>query len=182
MSVLVVFGTTEGHTQKVAEKVKSILAELGEQVELYDCTRRPRDLDVKKFDAIIVAGSIHQQRHQRSVENFVSAHLHELEAVPSALLSVSISAAFKEGQKDAQSYVDELIKRTGWQTPQTLLVAGALKHSEYDYFMEQFVQHVVLKGRHVDEMHGDYVFTDWDALSQFITSFADLVRTQKISS
>lgn len=172
MKILIVYATTEGQTQIIAERVAAQLREGGHQPELYDAARRPGDLDIGVFDKIIVAGSVHQKQHQRSLEIFALSNLAQLKAKPTLFLSVSLSAAFDDGRADAQSYVDEFFTYTGWQASQALLVAGALRYDEYDYFMEQIVEHVILKGREVNGPAGDHEFTDWDALSRSVEAFA----------
>jgi len=42
-----------------------------------------------------------------------------------------------------------------------MLVAGALRFDEYDYFKQQIVEHVVLKDHQTNQPKGDYEFTDW---------------------
>lgn len=171
MKILIVYGTTEGQTQIIAERVAAQLREAGHKPELYDAARRPGDLDIGVFDKIIVAGSVHQKQHQRSLEIFALSNLAQLKAKPTLFLSVSLSAAFEDGRADAQGYVDEFFAYTGWQASQALLVAGALRYDEYDYFMEQIVEHIVLKGRAVNGPKGDHEFTDWDGLARSVDAF-----------
>jgi len=54
---------------------------------------------------------------------------------------------------------------TGWQPTRTVLLAGALRYSEYDDFREQIIQHLILKGREITVSTGDHELTDWDDLS-----------------
>ena len=147
------------------------MLELGHEAHLVD-TASLEDIHVDSYDKIVVAGSVHQQRHQDSVEIFVMASLAELQKRPTLFLSVSLSAAFPEGMLEAQSYVDAFFVSTGWKPSQSLLVAGALRYSEYDYFKEQIIEYVVLKGRKVEGPKGDYEFTDWETLSRAVDSFA----------
>jgi menaquinone-dependent protoporphyrinogen oxidase len=97
--------------------------------------------------------------------------LAELQKKPTLFLSVSLSAAFPEGMTEAQSYIDAFLAGTGWKPTQSLLVAGALQYTEYDYFQEQVIEHIVLKGRKVEGIRGDLEFTDWAALSRTVDSF-----------
>jgi menaquinone-dependent protoporphyrinogen oxidase len=100
------------------------------------------------------------------------ANLAELQKRPTLFLSVSLSAAFPDGMLEAQSYVDAFLVSTGWKPTQSLLVAGALRYDEYDYFKAQIIEHVVLKCREVAGAKGDYEFTDWGSLSRAVESFA----------
>ena len=119
---------------------------------------------------------MHQRNHPETIVSFVLAHLDDLKAKPTALISVSLSAAFADGLGDAQSYVDALVEETGWQPTEICLAAGALRYSEYDFFQEQIIRHVVLRGRDVKDVGGDYDFTDWDALRHFVDGFVTKVR------
>ena len=145
--------------------------ELGHDAHLFDTASSPEDLHANSYDKIIVAGSVHHQQHQEFIEVFVTARLAELKTRPTLFLSVSLSAAFSEGTSEARSYVDAFLGSTGWKPTQSLLVAGALRYAEYDYFKEQIIEHVVLKGRKVEGPKGDYEFTDWEALSRAVDSF-----------
>jgi menaquinone-dependent protoporphyrinogen oxidase len=171
MRILVAYGTSEGQTRKIAEAVAGRVRDLGHEAYLFDTAGNPMDLHVETYEKIIVAGSVHQRRHQESVEVFVTAKLAELQKKPALFLSVSLSAAFAEGMTEARSYVDAFLTTTGWKPAQALLVAGALQYAEYDYFKEQVIEHVVLKGRKVEGSKGDCEFTDWISLTRAIDAF-----------
>jgi menaquinone-dependent protoporphyrinogen oxidase len=174
MRVLVSYGTSEGQTKKIAEAVAARVQELGHDADLFDTASIPTDLHVDSYDKIIIAGSVHQQRHQESVEVFVTAKLAELRKRLTLFLSVSLSAAFSRGLPEAQSYLEAFLKSTGWNPTKSLLVAGALRYAEYDYFRQQIIEHIVLKDHHVDRCTGDYEFTDWPVLFKEIGSFIRL--------
>jgi menaquinone-dependent protoporphyrinogen oxidase len=169
MNVLIAFATSEGQTQKIVTKVAETLNGLGYHTDLVhtDSFQQP---SLDKYEKIIVAGSVHQERHQTSLENFVIATLSELQKRPTVFISVSLSAAFPEGASDAENYIYDFRKRTGWSPSLSLAVAGALHYAEYDYFKAQIIRHVILKG-HRPIPNTDYEFTDWDSLLTAIKTF-----------
>jgi menaquinone-dependent protoporphyrinogen oxidase len=171
MQVLVAFATSEGQTQKIAEAVTRRVRELGHDVELFNTGHSPAGVQVNDFDKIVVAASVHQQQHQESIEDFVVANLAELQKRPTLFLSISLSAAFAEGMTEAQGYVQTFLDGTGWRPARSLLVAGALRQDEYDYFKAQIIEHVVLKDRKVDDPSKDHEFTDWAALARAVEDF-----------
>jgi len=170
VKVLVVYGTTEGQTRKIAEHVSRHLREDHHEVRLCD-SAQVRNLDIALFDTIMISASIHQQAHQESVTNFVCAHLGQLRTRPALFLSVSLSAAFDETKPEAKTYVDRFLADTGWQPTRICLVAGALRYSTYDYYQEQIVKHTVLKGREIAEPGRDQELTDWEGLSRDVDAF-----------
>lgn len=173
LNVLVVYGTTEGQTRKIAERTIARLSERGHQAVLRDSVALASNSDLERFHAFIVAASVHQQQHQEAVAAFVAAHRKLLNAKPSAFISVSLSAAMDDGQAEAQKYVDRFLSVSDWRPSMTLLLGGALRLSEYDYFQEQIVKFIVLKGGSVAATGRDREFTDWNALANFVDRFLD---------
>lgn len=181
MKVLVAYGTTEGHTQKIAKHVATKIREKGIDVDLYDCSRRLRGHEFGAIDAVIIAASVHQQNHQESVVAFATAHREGLNTTPSALISVSLSAAFEDGKKEAADYVERFFKVTGWRPEFVHLAEGALKYSEYDFFKEQIIRYVVMARHEKFSDQMDQEFTDWDALDNFVTKFLENASSKVMS-
>jgi menaquinone-dependent protoporphyrinogen oxidase len=173
VTVLIVYGTTEGQTRKIADWTAKRARERGHDVELHDIATLPPGLDLKLFHAFIIAASVHQQRHQETITDFVLAHHELLNAMPSAFISVSVSAVLEEAKADAQQYVDHFVSVTGWRPRKTLLLGGALRFTEYDYFQEQIVRFIVMKRGGAAITERDREFTDWNALAGFVDEFLE---------
>lgn len=171
MNILIAYGTSEGQTRKIAEAVAHQIEQMGHQAVLYDTAGKPEGLKPEQFDRIVVAGSVHERGHQQSVEVFVLANKAALQDRPTLFLSVSLSAAFADGQAEARSYIDRFVEGTGWKPGHSQPVAGATHTGEYDYFQTQILEHGVLKDR--AETGGDAEFTDWQALSDVIDAFVN---------
>jgi menaquinone-dependent protoporphyrinogen oxidase len=113
LDVLIVYGTTEGQTRKIAEWTATHIRGRGHQAELYDSAAPVSDLDLETYDAFIVAGSIHQECHQETVINFVIAHRETLDTKPSAFISVSLSAVLEGGRKRKNTWTALSLRRAG---------------------------------------------------------------------
>ena len=175
MKILVVYGTTEGQTRKIAERMAARIEDHGPPAELVDSASLPKDLDVDSYDAFIVAGSVHQHRHQASMVHFIAEHLKQLNAKPSAFVSVSLAAVLEEDKREAQAYVDKVLEETGWRPTETMLLAGALLYTHYDFLKRQIMKLIVWKGGGPTDADRDYEFTDWQALSKFVDAFIEKV-------
>jgi len=174
MKVLIVFGTTEGQTRKIAEWTATHVRKLGHEVELRDSASPANDSDLVPFDAFIIGASVHQARHQDAIINFAIAHYQLLNAKPAAFISVSLSAVLEDEKKEAQKYVDRFVSVTGWQPRMSLLLGGALRFTEYDYFQEQIVKFIVMKRGGTECTGHDHEFTDWNALASFVDGFLEI--------
>jgi menaquinone-dependent protoporphyrinogen oxidase len=79
-NVLVAFGTHDGQTRKVAERIATVLRVRTHTVGLFDLRRPPREtLDLSRFQAVLVGSPIRAQGYLRPVVRFVQSHRTELE-------------------------------------------------------------------------------------------------------
>lgn len=178
MNVLIAFGSTEGQTRKIAHHIEATLAAANHTVTLTDCSETSKTPSLSAFDAVIVAASVHNKRHQDSVNSFAFVERTHLEAMPSAFISVSLSIIAKDGEEEAQQYIDDFAVETGWTPKAIHLAAGAVRYLEYDFFKEFTVKQLVLDGEEIpDKAAGNPEYTDWNALDRFVKSFIDSART-----
>jgi len=171
LNVLIVYGTTEGQTRKIAEWIANHVRQRGHDAELRDSASVDSALALERFDAFIVAGSVHHEYHQESIRDFVLAHRQILDQKPSAFISVSLSAVLEGAQPEAQKYAEMFLSGTAWRPAKTLLLGGALRFTNYDYFQEQIVRFIVMGDGAPGQGNEDREFTDWNELGAFIDGF-----------
>ena len=173
MNILVVYGTTEGQTRKIADFMANRLRDRGSEVSLIDSIDIPKDLDVDGFDAVVAAGSVHNGRHQAALFQFARDRRASLRAKPTAFVSVSLSMASdaKEDRLDAAACVDRFTEAAEWTPTVTHLVAGAIRYSQYDFFKSWMLRMIAsTKGASTDTSK-DHEFTDWQDLEAFVDAF-----------
>lgn len=174
-NILIAYGTTEGHTRKIAHRVADWLMDEGHTVQLYDTTRDHSSPAFEHIDRAILAGSLHQSRHQASLTHFVQSNRLALQAIPTALLSVSLTAALHDAdsESEARACINRFIQEVRWKPTVTLAVAGALKYTEYDW-LKRMVMKAISKQKGGDiDTSKDYEYTDWEALKRFILEFVN---------
>jgi len=171
VKILIVYGTTEGQTRKIAEWTADRVRQRGHEVELRDSAALVSDLDLRALDAFIVAASVHHEHHQKTITNFVVAHRELLNVTPSAFISVSLSAVLEAEKTEAKRYLDHFVSVTGWKPLLTLLIGGAARFTEYDYFQEQVIKFIVLRRGGTMGTDRDREFTDWNELGDFVDEF-----------
>ncbi len=171
MTVLIAYGSIEGQTKKVAKYVEDLIRDAGAKVTVFDTGDRSQEPALEAVDQVILAASVHERRHPKDFETFVFSNRKELAEKQVLLVSVSLKAAFENGQDEARDYVDEMLLRTGLEPTEVQLVAGAIRRSSYDFYASEVLRHVVLKGQRFDPNVRDYEFTDWDALGDGVKSF-----------
>lgn len=111
--VLIIYGTTEGHTAVLVDHLRVPLEAAGHVVRV--CPVDDAPTCPIGYDLVIVGSSIHQGHHHRGVTRWVKGNAEFLGRIPSAFFQVSLVTVGGEGGVDeAQRYVNELVKVTGW--------------------------------------------------------------------
>jgi len=167
--LLIVYASTEGHTRKVAQFLAGAAAELGWGATLHDAEALGIGIQPREFDKVIVAGSVHMDRHQAAIEQLVDRVGARLDNRNSALLSVSLSAAGDaEDRFRAWEYTRELLATSVWRPGHVEIVAGALRFSATDFFKRWAMKRLSKKKRVDVNPSEDYEFTDWNEVSAFL--------------
>ena len=116
--ILILYGTTEGHTRKVARTLADALRSEGADVDLRQ-GRPPNDPRPEDHDAVIVAASVHAGWYQRGVRRWVTAHARGLAGRPTAFVSVCLAVLEHNPKTDAtlSAIMTKFFGQTGWQRP-----------------------------------------------------------------
>lgn len=179
--VLVLFASNEGHTRVISKFVAAKLSEAGHEVTLTYAPEADRRCEPAAFDLVLLAGSLHFGRYQNALISFASRHHAALNAMRSAFISVSLSAAgtHSRGRLDLEDAMASFSEETQWRPGVVHHAAGAIRHVAFDYFRE--LASIMLMERrddHVD-LAGDYDMTDYPALAEFALSFANSSATAR---
>lgn len=173
MNILIAFESIEGQTRKISEFVAERLRAEGHSISVFDTQEKLAPLSFDGFEKVVLAAPVHERRHPKSFEVFVSAGKAELEPLQTMLISVSLNAAFPECMGEAQEYVTEMKMRTGFTPDMEVLAAGAVRASSYGYFESQVVRNVLLADRKIEILNGEHEFTDWDMLESRVDAFLE---------
>jgi menaquinone-dependent protoporphyrinogen oxidase len=169
--ILLLYGTTEGQTRKIAARVANRIRDRGHTAELVASTAFNGPMPASAFDGVIVAASVHAGRHQSEIVRIVKESRTELLSLPSAFLSVSLAVLDEAHHEEAQGYVDQFLDETGWAPDRVETVAGALRYTKYG-FVKRFIMKQISKrsGRPTDTSR-DFEFTDWRQVTRFTDRF-----------
>jgi menaquinone-dependent protoporphyrinogen oxidase len=171
--VLILYGTTDGHTRKVADVLAATFRDEGCRVEVVDA-ERAAPLQLDNYDGVIVTASIHIGGYQGSVRRWVRAHAAWLSRMPTAFLSVCLGILEQrpEAQREVERIMQNFLNQTGWQPTTTMPVAGAVPYTRYNWLKKLVMRPIVAKAGGDTDTSRDFEYTDWDALRAFARSFA----------
>ena len=77
-----------------------------------------------------------------------------------------------KGSADVRAMTDAFCDETGWRPERIQPVAGALRYSQYGFFIRHVMKSISKKmGGATDTSH-DIEYTDWDSLERFVDEIA----------
>jgi menaquinone-dependent protoporphyrinogen oxidase len=178
------YATREGQTRRIAEHVAATLRTREFRVNVVDVGRElPADFDLARYAGAVVAASVHVGKHERAMVEFVKAHRTELERIPTAFLSVSLSEAGAEDpsasahrRERAAANVNVMISRflreTGWSATHVHPVAGALLYQQYGAIVRVVMRFIAKRAGATTDTSRDHEYTDWKTLDRFADELA----------
>jgi menaquinone-dependent protoporphyrinogen oxidase len=176
MKILIVYGTTEGQTRKIAEFIRDELEQHDTIVTLTDATQKPVSPD--SFDGVIIGASVHAHKYQSSVAHYITEHHVLLNKLPSAFFSVSLTAAGddKEAYTELEKITSDFLTSTSWTPSLIEQVAGALLYTKYDFFKRFIMRLIAKKSGGSTNTTEDYEYTDWAKVKAFSNKFITMVK------
>ncbi len=180
MHVLIIFGTVEGHTRKVARTLSSTVQSLGHQATVFDAGDLG-DVDLDIADAVIVCAPVHMGAYPTAISHWLKTKAERLAGLPGAFVSVSLAAAspFPEEHAEIHDITNALFAQTGWKPMMVHQAAGALKYPQYDFLKRLLMKHIAYREGGPTDVTTDHEFTNWNALAAFAESFIDACKAQK---
>ena len=184
---LVVYGTKEGQTAKIADKIGQVIREHGFEPDLYDASKVPSTLSINDYCGVIIGSSIHILHWSNPAIRFAKRYKTSLDKIPSAFFSVSMTMASKKEEERAKldPYVEDFFKKSGWHPKMTANFAGAMAYTKYGWFTKWLMQKIAKSKGEIDDVidtSKDCEYTDWNQVSKFANEFVDQVQNNPANS
>jgi menaquinone-dependent protoporphyrinogen oxidase len=180
--ILVLYATHEGQTKRIAEHMAASVRAHGLLADVVNAAHIPDGFSLDVHSAAIVAASVHGGRHEKEIVRFVKDHVKELERLPTAFVSVSLSEAGAEdamaahenrarSAADATRMIDEFLAETGWRPTLIKAVAGALLYTKYNFLLRCVMKRISRQAGGTTDTSKDHEYTDWVALDRLVDEF-----------
>lgn len=179
MNFLVLYGTVEGHTRKIASRIHERLESHGHDATLADVVQ-PGSFGLGSFDAAILCAPIHIGQYPPPFVHYVTSWIDGLGEIATALVTVSLSIASDNDDEktEAESFPRKLEAKTGWKADREHNAAGALKYVEYDYFKRWMMKRIAEEEDGPTDTSRDHELTDWPALDEFVDAFVNYANSR----
>jgi len=172
--VLIIYSTTDGHTQKICRRLKQVVEEQAHQVTLISMNDA-LNVDLKPFDKIVVGASIRYGKHHKQVYEFIRKNEQLLDSKPNAFFTVNVVARKPEKNRpETNPYLIKFLKQISWQPKELAVFAGKIDYRKYGFRDRQVIRLImwITKGPTDPETVAE--FTDWNRVESFGKRICDM--------
>jgi menaquinone-dependent protoporphyrinogen oxidase len=173
--ILVLFGTTDGQTAKIAGAIGATLRHHGMAVDVIEASTAR--VNPEDYVGVVVAASVHAGGYQRAVRRWVRTYAATLDGRPTAFVSVCLGVLQPdpEVQRQVAETANHFVVEAGWHPTVVKHVAGALPYTRYNLFKRWIMKRIVATAGGDTDTTRDYEYTDWVDLRSFAQQFARTV-------
>jgi menaquinone-dependent protoporphyrinogen oxidase len=180
------YATRQGQTKRIARYVAQRFEERGFETDVRDLAT-DADIDLEYYGFVVLAASVHTGHHESEMLKFIKRHRLELDAVPTAFVSVTLSQAGVERKTktseqraqfdaDIRKVMDLFASDTGWRPKRWKSVAGALLYTKYNFILRWIMKGIARKAGGDTDTSRDFEYTDWSALDRFVDDLCEEIR------
>jgi menaquinone-dependent protoporphyrinogen oxidase len=178
----VIYATREGHTSRIAEHLAESVRAKGIPANIVDAAHIPLEFSLAAHSLAILVASVHLGRHEPEMTKFAKLNMAELERIPAAFLSVSLSEAGAEhlsappdrrvqAAADVDRMIEVFLAETGWHPARIKAVAGALLYTKYNFLLRFVMKRIAGRAGGATDTSKDHEYTDWTDLDRFVDEF-----------
>ncbi len=170
----IVWSGADGQTRRILQEIEQQLRTAGHRLEVVNADSPPRGWTLGRPDALLVAGWQEDRRYSDGLRHLLRQESAHLAAVPSAFLSVSLTAGDPRRQAETNAGIGALLAEAGWKPTLTLSVAGALRYPEYSGNQKHEMKRLAKRLGLPTDTAQVHEFTDWQAVRGFTAKLEEL--------
>jgi menaquinone-dependent protoporphyrinogen oxidase len=177
--VLIIYGTSYGQTEKIANRIGGGLQRRGFAVELCNAALSKPRMALEEYAGVVVGSSIIARGHQPAIKDFIRDHVATLNTIPSAFFQVSASAgsASPHARAAAQQILQDFIADRGWMPILSASLPGAINYTKYSLLLKWYMKRASAKNGGSTDTSRDHEYTDWAEVERFTMALANAFHT-----
>lgn len=166
-NILMLYSTTDGHTVEICQEIQALLEQHANAVELFSINEAA-DVDLAKYDKLVIGASIRYGKHNKSVIDFINTQQEILENMPSAFFSVNVVARKpNKDRPDNNPYMKKFLQQVPWKPAELEVFAGKIDYQKYRFFDRQMIRLIMYITKGPTDPKSVNDFTNWEQVRNF---------------
>lgn len=176
---IILYSTTDGHTIKISQAIKSVMEKSGCEVELLPVMEASPD-KLEPVETVVIGVAIRYGKHKKEVNDFVENNRQLLERKISAFFTVNVVARKPDkNTPETNPYLKKFIASVSWKPDLLGVFAGKIDYPKYGLLDRAVIRLIMFITKGPTSPDAVVEFTDWDRVESFGRMVADFNKTHK---
>ena len=168
-----IYSTVDGQTLKICSKLKEILEENNQQVDLISIDDFKED--IVKYNKLVIGASIRYGVHNPKIIEFINTNKAQLDSLKTAFFSVNLVARKPEkSDPETNPYVVKFFKTIEWKPTIVKVFAGKLDYKKYSFFDRKMIQLIMWMTKGPTNTDAEIDYTNWEKVNEFAGELINL--------
>lgn len=177
--VLMLFASREGQTQKIIERMRSIVSHAGNEVDLVGLEGPTTGIRLEQYDAFMLGSSIRYGHHHADFCRFAEQNAGALNSKLCYFFSVNLTARKANRSEPHQNpYLTRFLRNGSLRPDSVEVFAGAYRLSRYNFFQKLLLRLIFRVSDGSSAPTEDHEFTDWSRVTQFAERFVQQLASE----
>lgn len=179
--ILIVYGTQEGQTAKIASAMQLEIERAGHRCDVYNLQDEPV-IDLTIYDGVIAGASVHFSKLPRTFRKWMFCYSKILARKPIGFFSVCLGILETNDPltvQEEQRISSEFLSSVGLKPMINTIFAGALTYSQYGWFKRLLMKRIAARAGGSADTTQDHEYTNWEDVAKFANRFVCLVQTNR---
>ncbi len=166
-NILIIYSTTDGHTQKICMRLKQVIENKNNQAELV-LVENANAIDLDLFDKIIVGASIRYGKHNTRIYEFIKKNSQSLDNKSNAFFSVNLAACNPEKDKpETNPYLQKFLTQIPWKPKHLAVFAGKIDFQKYGFLDRLMMRLIMWITKGLTDPKSNIEYTNWSQVENF---------------
>jgi len=164
--IAILYSTVDGQTLKICNKLKEILVQKENTVELFSI--EDFEGEIAEYDKFVIGSSIRYGKHNPKIIEFINQHKQELDATKNAFFSVNLVARKPEkAMPETNPYFIKFLKEVNWIPKVSAVFAGKLDYQKYSFTDRLMIRLIMWMTKGPTDPKTEIEYTDWNTVKEF---------------
>jgi len=172
MKSILIYSTTDGHTKKICDFIKSNSIKNNFDIFSID---KINELNLNNYDLIVLGASIRYGKHNNIIYKFISSNKEILKSKKNAFFSVNVVARKPEkNSPENNPYILKFLRKSEWHPTKIGVFAGKVDYPNYNFFNKLIIRFIMFVTKGPTDTSRSYEFTDWNNIKKFTNELENL--------
>ncbi|MDO9276902.1 MAG: menaquinone-dependent protoporphyrinogen IX dehydrogenase [Lutibacter sp.] len=169
----IIYSTVDGQTLKICNKLKEVLQQNNQQVDLISIDDFKED--ISKYNKLVIGASIRYGVHNAKIIEFIKTNKTALDSIKTAFFSVNLVARKAEkSDPETNPYVVKFFKTIDWKPTVVKVFAGKLDYKKYSFFDRKMIQLIMWMTKGPTNIDAEIEYTNWEKVNEFALELINL--------